>query len=112
MLLSAGSPLKIGHTRTDCLAQGPPRVHAAYLQALGLKSGWHTAAVMGGVSTKVHAVRLAQGNDLQLEVRGGRGGTTKGDSPVTHMQLDGEPWPQDLPANAKDPPLRVRRLPV
>ena len=83
-------------------------MHAAYLQALGLKSGWHTAAVMGGVSTKVHAVRLAQGNDLQLEVRGGRGGTTKGDSPITHMQLDGEPWPQDLPADAKDPPLRVR----
>ena len=63
---------------------------------------------MGGVSTKVHAVRLAQGNDLQLEVRGGRGRTTKGDSPITHMQLDGEPWPQDLPADAKDPPLRVR----
>lgn len=83
-------------------------MHAACLQALGLRSGWHTAAVMGGVSTKVHAVRLAQGNNLQLEVRGGRGGTTKGDSPVTHMQLDGEPWPQDLPADAKDPPLRVR----
>jgi hypothetical protein len=34
-------------------------------------------------------------------------GPTKGDTSVTHMQLDGEPWPQAIPAGDAEP-LTVR----
>ena len=34
-------------------------------------------------------------------------GVTKGDTSETHMQLDGEPWPQTIPAGDREP-LKVR----
>lgn len=30
-------------------------------------------------------------------------GVTKGDTSITHMQLDGEPWPQIIPAGDREP---------
>lgn len=38
---------------------------------VGLRNGWQTAAVMSGVSTKIHAKRLAQATEVVLELRAG-----------------------------------------
>lgn len=44
------------------------------LQVVGFGSGWHAAVTMAQVSSKVHAVRLAQccEVELHLEARGGK----------------------------------------
>ena len=36
---------------------------------MGLKSGYHTALVMGGVNSKIHAKRLAQACEVKIELR-------------------------------------------
>lgn len=36
------------------------------------------------------------------------GGATKGDEALTHMQLDGEPWPQTIPTGKGGTPVLVR----
>jgi ribosomal protein S6E (S10) len=61
---------------------------------VGFHSGWHTALVMGQVSRRVHAKRLAQAEEVEitLEAHGALYG-------VTHMQLDGEPWEQRVPGD-------------
>ena len=41
----------------------------AVLQVVGLRNGWQTALVMSGISTKVHAKRLAQATEVVLELR-------------------------------------------
>jgi hypothetical protein len=38
-------------------------------QVVGLRNGWQTALVMAGLTTKIHAKRLAQGNEVVLELR-------------------------------------------
>ena len=39
------------------------------LQVVGLRNGWQTALVMSGISTKIHAKRLAQATEVVLELR-------------------------------------------
>lgn len=41
------------------------------MQVVGLRNGWQTALVMAGLSTKIHAKRLAQGTEVLLELRAG-----------------------------------------
>ena len=38
-------------------------------QVVGLRNGWQTAVVMAGLTTKIHAKRLAQGSEVVLELR-------------------------------------------
>ena len=38
-------------------------------QVVGLRNGWQTALVMAGLTTKIHAKRLAQGTEVVLELR-------------------------------------------
>ena len=45
--------------------------------------------------------------DPRCEIVAGRG-ATKGDEAMTHMQLDGEPWPQAIPAETGGSPVLVR----
>lgn len=40
------------------------------VQVVGLRGGYHTAAVMGGVNSKVHAKRLAQASEVLIELKG------------------------------------------
>ena len=62
--------------------------------------------VMGGLYHKVHGLRLAQGSEMQLDLKVDRP-HGKGKLPVIHMQLDGEPWQQELPCQEAEPPLHV-----
>lgn len=76
---------------------------------MGLLSGYHTAIVMGGLYYKVHGLRLAQASEMQLDVKASRP-ASKGKPAVIHMQLDGEPWQQELPCEEGAPPLHVSLL--
>ena len=83
-----------------------PTVLLLLLQAVGLQSGYHTAIVMGGLNYKVHGLRLAQANEMQLELKA-HGQGPKGAAATTHMQLDGEPWVQELPQGGDATPMQV-----
>ena len=47
----------------------------------------------------MHAKRLAQCSEVQLELVA-TGARVHGETGMTYMQLDGEPWPQAIPAVA------------
>eukprot|EP00887_Chlorella_sp_A99_P001396 scaffold8.g1396.t1 len=82
--------------------RGPlaPRRRAS---VVGFGTGWHAAAVMGQISPRVHALRLAQCAEVELELAAGGRGAVRGDTGLTHMQVDGEPWPQHIPLAAPPP---------
>ena len=42
---------------------------SAWRQVVGLRNGYQTALVMSGVSTKIHAKRLAQATEVVLELK-------------------------------------------
>ncbi len=65
--------------------------------------------VMGGLYYKVHGMRLAQASEMQLDLKVG-GAPSKGGAPMTHMQLDGEPWQQELPFEDGAPPMHVSEV--
>ena len=77
------------------------------IEVLGFNSGWHTAAVMGQISSKIHAHRLAQCREVEMELAA-TGGAVKGERGIVYMQLDGEPWPQEIPAAAADVPADTK----
>ena len=70
------------------------------IEVLGFRSGWHTAAVMGQLNKKVHAKRLAQCQEVEIELLATEG-KVKDDRGIVYMQLDGEPWKQEIPAVVK-----------
>ncbi|DBA81590.1 hypothetical protein WJX77_006239 [Trebouxia sp. C0004] len=86
-----------------------PIFNDGMFEAVGLHSGYHTAIVMGGLYYKVHGMRLAQTSEMLLELKAG--GLHKGAAPVTHMQLDGEPWQQELPYEEGSPPMHIHVSP-
>lgn len=73
------------------------------MQVVGLKNLWHMSLVMAGLA---HGVRIAQCRGARLEIR-----TTEpaadGEPGAAYMQLDGEPWKQQIPSRQGDPPLLV-----
>ena len=88
----------------------PPIYDDGRIEVVGLRSGWHTAVVMGQLTPRIHAKRLAQCCEVELELASaGGGGPVRGEGATTHMQLDGEPWPQPIPAaGGGGAPLRLR----
>lgn len=91
-----------------------PVYNDGIIEVIGFLNGWHTAVVMGQVTSKVHAKRLAQAVDVELEIFAGRGSAVKGERGRVFMQLDGEPWRQDVPEGdarrreiGAEEPLRV-----
>lgn len=77
------------------------------VEVVGFRDGWHTALVMGQLSAKVHAERIAQLAELEITLHPTGRAAVKDEEGQTFMQLDGEPWPQLIPP-AKAEPLRVR----
>jgi len=84
-----------------------PIFNDGLVEVIGFKSGWHFGLTMAGLSPRLHAVRLAQAAEVELEVRAGAAGGCGGAGNVMHFQVDGEPWAQPLP-EAGDAPLRIR----
>ena len=75
----------------------PPPYPAPLLKVVGFGTGWHAAAVMGQVSPKLHAMRLGQCCEVEVEMAAWGRQAVRDDRGLTHMQLDGEPWPQPIP---------------
>lgn len=85
----------------------PPSNNDGLIEVVGFKSGFHAGAVMSGAA---HGVRLAQARGVRVHVRGtdeqrksGKGGFGK-----VYLQLDGEPWKQDVPDFASKDEMLVR----
>jgi len=76
------------------------------IEVIGFKSGWHTAIVMGQINKKIHGKRLAQCREVELELIATEG-NIKGERGTVYMQVDGEPWPQSIPAK-----MSARRRPA
>lgn len=76
------------------------------IEVVGFHSGWHTAAVMGQLTKKIHGKRLAQCREVELELIATEG-KIKGERGTVYMQVDGEPWPQSIPAK-----MSARRRPA
>jgi diacylglycerol kinase (ATP) len=75
------------------------------IEIVGLHSGWHTAVVMGQLNARIHAKRLAQCSEVDMDLAAAQyDGDVKGmesrrrrKSHKTYMQIDGEPWEQEIP---------------
>lgn len=69
------------------------------IEVIGLKDGWHTAVVMGQLTPRIHAKRLAQAHEVEIKVTRRDRGRSRSIHPTgkMYMQLDGEPWPQTIP---------------
>jgi hypothetical protein len=76
------------------------------VEVVGLKSGYHAGVVMAGA---MHAVRLAQAAGVRIRARGA-GKAKKDGFARAYLQLDGEPWKQDVPPedSPKEEALEVR----
>lgn len=83
-----------------------PTVSDGLVEVVGLSSGYHTGLVLSGVT---HGVRIAQCSRVRLAFAA-TGGNGKERSKV-YMQLDGEPWKQEVPAGKNVEPFYVRLLP-
>jgi diacylglycerol kinase (ATP) len=75
------------------------------IEVIGFHNGWHTAVVMGQITKKIHGKRLAQCQEVELELIATEG-KIKGERGTVYMQVDGEPWPQSIPAK-----MSARRRP-
>ena len=76
-----------------------PKKNDGLLEVIGFRNGWHTALVMGEVATqRVHGKRLAQGCAVEIVFADSFSGKrdTQRKSKHVCMQLDGEPWKQEL----------------
>lgn len=78
-----------------------PAYDDGMIDVVGFRSGWHTTCVMGQVNEHIHAKRLAQGTEVEfLVVEDGNRVQGDDDKSTTYLQLDGEPWAQDIPSIA------------
>ncbi len=77
------------------------------LQVVGLKHGYHTMSVMGTKGALVHAHRICQAIGVRI-LLAARHVRPDGSPSHAYLQLDGEPWMQDVPAAKDDDPILVR----
>ncbi|GIL75862.1 hypothetical protein Vretimale_5572 [Volvox reticuliferus] len=83
-----------------------PTYNDGLLEVVGLRSGWHTSIVMGTKGTLLHAKRICQAAGVRLAISAPY---VRGDGEPSHcyMQVDGEPWKQDIPVKGQEAPVRV-----
>ncbi|GFH18789.1 diacylglycerol kinase [Haematococcus lacustris] len=78
-----------------------PSYNDGLLEVVGLTSGLHSAAVMASKGQLLHARRLCQASGIRLQLRAKH---VRSDGRPSHayLQVDGEPWVQDVPS-CRDP---------
>lgn len=87
----------------------PPSCDDGLIEIIGFKNAWHTAMVMGEIhSPSIHGKRLAQCNTVELVLR--IPGSVKDNKKYVHMQLDGEPWKQEVPTYSREDDERVVKI--
>ena len=67
------------------------------MEVVGLTNGWHTGLVMATKGGLFHAMRICQATGVRLELKAKH---VRPDGAPSHayMQIDGEPWRQDVPS--------------
>ncbi|KAL6765054.1 ATP-NAD kinase-like domain-containing protein [Haematococcus lacustris] len=78
-----------------------PSYNDGLLEVVALTSGLHSAAVMASKGQLLHARRLCQASGIRLQLRAKH---VRSDGRPSHayLQVDGEPWVQDVPS-CRDP---------
>lgn len=73
---------------------------------MGLTSGYHTGAVMASKGSLVHAKRITQARGVRIILQASY---TRPDGHPSHayLQVDGEPWVQDVPSDKDTQPIMV-----
>uniref|UniRef100_A0A7S0RL32 Diacylglycerol kinase n=1 Tax=Chlamydomonas leiostraca TaxID=1034604 RepID=A0A7S0RL32_9CHLO len=83
-----------------------PAYNDGLLEVVGLTNGYHTAAIMATKGTPVHAMRLCQAAGIKLELRA-QYSRPDGTPSHCYLQIDGEPWIQDVPSDKDASPITV-----
>ncbi|KAG2450538.1 hypothetical protein HYH02_005039 [Chlamydomonas schloesseri] len=83
-----------------------PKYNDGLLEVVGLLSGWHAGLVMATKGGLLHAKRICQAAGVRVALSAPY---VRADGEPSHcyMQLDGEPWKQDIPVKGADAPVRV-----
>ncbi|PNW80627.1 hypothetical protein CHLRE_07g325550v5 [Chlamydomonas reinhardtii] len=83
-----------------------PSYNDGLLEVVGLLSGWHAGLVMASKGGLLHAKRICQAAGVRVALSAPY---VRADGEPSHcyMQLDGEPWKQDIPVKGADAPVRV-----
>ncbi|KAG2440916.1 hypothetical protein HXX76_003769 [Chlamydomonas incerta] len=83
-----------------------PAYDDGLLEVVGLLSGWHAGLVMASKGGLLHAKRICQAAGVRVALSAPY---VRADGEPSHcyMQLDGEPWKQDIPVKGADAPVRV-----
>mmetsp|Transcript_9143 Transcript_9143/g.19598 ORF Transcript_9143/g.19598 Transcript_9143/m.19598 type:complete len:507 (+) Transcript_9143:45-1565(+) len=90
----------------EVLKQKEPNHADGLLEVVGLTHGWHTGLVMATKGSLVHAKRLCQVSAIRLHLKASY---VRADGAPSHcyMQIDGEPWCQDVPSSRDTAPITV-----
>ncbi|GFR47198.1 hypothetical protein Agub_g8790, partial [Astrephomene gubernaculifera] len=83
-----------------------PAYNDGTLEVVGLLSGWHTGAVMASKGALLHGRRICQAAGVRLAVQAPHG-RPDGEPSHCYMQLDGEPWRQEIPNREQGSHVRV-----
>ncbi|KAG2493329.1 hypothetical protein HYH03_008464 [Edaphochlamys debaryana] len=83
-----------------------PSYHDGLLEVVGLCSGWHTSVVMASKGSLVHARRVCQAAGVRIAVHAPYE-RNDGEPSHCYMQVDGEPWKQDIPIKGREAPVRI-----
>lgn len=83
-----------------------PSYRDGNLEVVGLTNGYHTGMIMATGGNLVHAKRLCQASGLRLKLKAKH---TRADGTPSHayLQVDGEPWIQDVPSSKDTDPITV-----
>lgn len=85
----------------DSKNRAKPSVNDGLLEVVGLQSGWHTGLVMASKGELVHAKRICQAAGIRLALQAPY--VRKDGAPSRcYMQVDGEPWRQEIGNSASD----------
>jgi hypothetical protein len=71
---------------------------------VGFTHGWQAMAVMVSQARAAHAKRLGQAQGIRMTLRGAN---PDGRPQTVYMQLDGEPWRQEVPSGPHAPAVVV-----
>ncbi|KAF8071142.1 DGK4 [Scenedesmus sp. PABB004] len=78
-----------------------PSVADGLIEVVGFTHGYHALAVMGSHARLAHGKRIAQVAGIRLALRA-PAPSPDGGPGLVYMQLDGEPWQQDVPAGSAE----------
>lgn len=81
-----------------------PSTDDGRLEVVGLTNGWHTGLVMATKGGLFHALRICQASGIKIELKA-KHCRPDGSPSHAYMQIDGEPWKQNVPSSRDERPV-------